>query len=68
MTQKEYELFWRELKSIQERHSLFFSPAQMKFIHVINTGSNYSIKYDPECELPEVVKLEIGTALRLVLG
>lgn len=68
MTQTEHELFWREVKSIQARHSLFFSPSQMKFIHIINTGSSYSITYDPECELPEVVKLEIGTALKLVLG
>jgi hypothetical protein len=68
MTEMQYELFWREVDFIQTRHAIFFSKDQIKYIQVTKLGSGCFVTYHPEANLPEVVRLEVDTALRLVLG
>jgi len=58
--------FWEEVKLIRERHHLFFSVDQFKFIKLQHSVKGYELTISGDAGLSPVVKEEIEFAFQLL--
>lgn len=58
-------IFWQEIDLIQQRHRLFFSDGQRKYIKLRKTNDGHSLVFRDGHDLPSQVIMEIELAFKL---